>query len=97
MNHLAIAVAIIIVGTFGFLTAIIATLAQTLPQNNTDDTNRGRVFGSLQMIINFGAALPIFISGILTNTLSVSWSLLIIGLALLVYATTLSLRWRNYV
>lgn len=95
MDHSNIIKVVIIVGVFGVLNAIIATLAQTLLQYSTDDTNRGRVFGSLQMLINFGAALPIFISGILTDVLSVSWSLFIIGSALLVYSVILSLKWRS--
>lgn len=76
------AVIVITVCLFGVFTALVATLAQTLLQYNTDDTNRGRVFGSLQMLISFGAILPIFITGFLSDTLGAGWALLIIGATL---------------
>jgi len=95
INHLYVIIVVMIVGIFGLLNAIIATLSQTLLQYSTDDTNRGRIFGSLQMLINFGAALPIFISGILTDVLNVGWSILIIGSALFVYSLVVLSKWRG--
>ncbi len=96
VSHLGISIVATVVCLFGILNAMIATLAQTLLQYNTDDTNRGRVFGSLQMLINFGAALPIFIAGLLTDVLSVGWSLLIIGFVLFIYSASVASRWRSY-
>lgn len=86
---------IIIVGVFGAINAIIATLAQTLLQYNTDDSNRGRVFGSLQMLINFGAILPIFLSGLLSDVLSAGWALVVIGCLVATYGFLILLKFTN--
>ena len=70
---------------FGAANAIIATLAQTMLQETTDDANRGKVFGSLQTLINVGATIPIFTTGLLVSILSVSKVLDILGGLLIIY------------
>ena len=70
----------------GALNSIISAAAQTLLQETTDDHERGKVFSSLQMLINIATTLPVFVTGLLADLLSVTKVLVIIGVLLLVYA-----------
>lgn len=70
----------------GSVNSMINAVAQTLLQETTDDHNRGRVFGSLQMLINVATTLPVFAAGLLADVLSVTKVITGIGLALTIYA-----------
>ncbi|HSX41405.1 MAG TPA: MFS transporter [Candidatus Saccharimonadales bacterium] len=69
----------------GVMNAMISSLAQTLLQETTTDENRGKVFGSLQMMINLASTLPIIFTGILADLLSVTKVIVLIGVLLGAY------------
>lgn len=54
--------------TLGVLDAIMLVSAQTLLQYASTDRLRGQIFGTLNMMINIAALLPVFIAGILADT-----------------------------
>lgn len=70
----------------GAMNSIINTVAQTLLQETTDDHNRGKVFSSLQMLINISTTVPVFITGLLADLFSVTKVTIVIGVLLLAYA-----------
>lgn len=54
--------------TLGILDAIILVSAQTLLQYASTDRLRGQIFGTLNMMINIAALLPVFAAGLLADT-----------------------------
>jgi len=70
----------------GFMNAIVSISAQTLLQEHTDESSRGKVFGALGMMTNIASTLPIFFAGILADITSVQTVVSAIGLMLLVFA-----------
>lgn len=79
----------------GIMNAMISALAQTLLQETTTDENRGKVFGSLQMMINIASTLPVIFTGILADLISVTKVIMIIGLALGLYGLYSLRQYRN--
>ncbi|MEI7818955.1 MAG: MFS transporter [bacterium] len=53
--------------TLGFLDAVILVAAQTLLQLASTDRLRGQIFGTLNMMINIAALLPVFLAGLLAD------------------------------
>jgi len=53
--------------TLGFLDAAILVAAQTLLQLASTDRLRGQIFGTLNMMINIAALLPVFLAGLLAD------------------------------
>jgi MFS family permease len=88
----------LIVGTLmlmlGLLNALISATAQTMLQESTTDDNRGKVFASLNMMINLAATAPILVAGLLSAVLSVTKVIALLGAALTVYALWVSWHYR---
>jgi MFS family permease len=80
----------------GLINAMISAAAQTMLQENTTDANRGKVFASLNMMINLAATFPILITGLLASILSVTKVITLIGLGLTTYAILMALRYRPH-
>lgn len=76
----------VLVFALGMLNAIISATAQTLLQEKSSDEVRGKIFGSLNMMINIASTVPIFVAGILADLLSVTEVITLIGAAVVVYA-----------
>jgi MFS family permease len=76
----------------GILIAMISTAAQTLLQESTSDHQRGRVFAALNMMVNIAATVPIFITGLLADLLSVTKVTVLIGVLVIVYSLITSWR-----
>ena len=70
----------------GLINAMISATAQTLLQETTSDSDRGKVFASLNMMINIAATAPILITGLLASLLSVTKVVTLIGVLLTIYA-----------
>lgn len=80
----------------GAMNSIISAVAQTLLQETTDDSNRGKVFSSLQMLTNIATTVPVFAIGILADLLSVTKVVTIVGSLLFLYALFVVLQsWRQ--
>jgi MFS family permease len=75
-----------LVFTLGMLNAIISATAQTLLQEKSSDEIRGKIFGSLNMMINIASTVPIFVAGILADLISVTKVITLIGAAVAIYA-----------
>lgn len=78
---------IIMVGLFliGFSAAIISVTAQTLLQTNSDDEERGKIFGTLNMMMNIAASIPVLLAGIVADVLSPLSVLAISGVLIGIY------------
>lgn len=81
----------------GVINALVSASAQTLLQETTDDANRGKVFGSLNLMVNVAATAPIFIAGILADTISVTKVVTLMGGLLLAYAIWMTWHYRRSV
>ncbi len=79
----------------GAMNSIITTVGQTLLQESTDDHERGKVFSSLQMLINIASTFPVIFSGILADLLNVTTVIGVIGVLLVVYASIIIWRGRG--
>jgi len=83
----------LLVGVFliGFIAAIIMIAANTLCQEITPDNFRGRVFASLEIIINSSFLLFVWMAGVLGTHYPLSLIFYGIGVALLIYAGGITL------
>ena len=81
----------------GMLNALISAAAQTMLQESTDDENRGKVFASLNMMVNLAATTPILLTGLLADLLSVTKVITILGVLATVYALLITWRYRRSV
>ena len=72
----------------GFMNAVVSVAAQTILQENTTESSRGKVFGALGMMINIAATLPIFFAGILADLFGVAGVISSLGLGGLIFAVT---------
>ena len=70
----------------GFTNALVSVAAQTVLQENTTDSTRGKVFGALGMMINIAATLPILFAGILADLFGVPAVISFIAVSLLLFA-----------
>ena len=70
----------------GFMNAVVSVAAQTILQEHTSESSRGKVFGALGMMINIAATLPILFAGILADLTSVQAVVTALGLFLLGFA-----------
>ena len=77
----------------GVVNSMVSASAQTLVQETTSDEDRGKVFGSLNMIVNIAATIPVFVVGLLADLISVTKVLVVLGVLLLVYAILLFWRY----
>ena len=69
----------------GFSAAIISVTAQTLLQTNSSDEERGKIFGTLNMMMNIAASIPVLLAGIIADILSPLTVLAISGLFIGIY------------
>ena len=69
----------------GFANAMIGVSAQTLLQIHSTDDERGKIFGTLNMMMNLAATLPVLLAGITADLISPSSVLLIAGAMVAVY------------
>jgi MFS family permease len=76
----------ILVFTLGMLNAIISSTAQTVLQENSEEETRGKVFGSLNMFINLAGTLPILVAGVMSDLISVTAVVAMLGLAVVGFA-----------
>jgi len=81
----------------GLINALISATAQTLLQESTGDDNRGKVFASLNMMINLASTVPILLSGVLADLLSVTKVTIILGLLLGAYAIYMLRHYRTVI
>jgi len=70
----------------GFIAAMIMIAANTLTQELTPDRLRGRVFSSLEIIINFSFLVFVWLAGILGSKYPLSSIFYGIGIFLLIYS-----------
>lgn len=77
----------------GMINSMVSAAAQTLIQETTDDSDRGKVFGSLNLVVNIAATVPVFITGLLADLISVTKAVVLIGAVLLAYSIVLF--WRH--
>ncbi len=84
-----------LVFTLGMLNAIISTTAQTVLQENSHEDVRGKVFGALNMFINLAGTLPILLTGILADLLSVTAVITIMGVSVVIFAVVQLLQMRS--
>ena len=76
----------------GFTNALVSVAAQTVLQESTTDSTRGKVFGALGMMINIAATLPILFAGILADLFGVPAVISAIAMGLLVFSAYQYLR-----
>jgi MFS family permease len=76
----------------GMINAMISAAAQTLLQESTSDGDRGKVFASLNMMINLAATAPILFAGIFADLFKVTRVITAIGILLGIYAVSM-IRW----
>lgn len=74
-----------IVFMLGFVNALVSVSAQTILQLNTTDKIRGKVFGSLNMMVNIAAVLPVLLAGVTADLVSPTTVLLLAGGIILAY------------
>ena len=96
-HHVAVSITVafavaLLVLMLGMTNGLVSIAAQTLLQEHTTDASRGKVFGALNMMVNIAATLPIFFAGILADVFGVTRVILVIGLALLIFALAQA-RW----
>ena len=72
----------------GFMNAVVSVAAQTVLQEHTDESSRGKVFGALGMMVNIASTLPIFFAGILADLTNVQSVITALGILLLIFATS---------
>jgi MFS family permease len=84
-HHIGLLVAPLVF-ILGFMNAVVSVAAQTVLQEHTDESSRGKVFGALGMMVNIAATLPIFFAGILADLTNVQSVITALGLLLLVFA-----------
>ncbi|GAC1371188.1 MAG: MFS transporter [Candidatus Saccharimonadales bacterium] len=70
----------------GYMNALVSVAAQTVLQENTTDSTRGKVFGALGMMINIAATLPVLFAGILADLFGVPVVISVIALGLLLFS-----------
>ncbi len=69
----------------GFANALTVTPSQTLIHENTPHHFRGRIFGSLNMLNNLVAFIPVILAGFLADLFSVATVFVIIGILLIAF------------
>ena len=79
---------IVAVAVFGLgvVNAMFSVAAQTILQENTSESSRGKVFGALGMLINVAATLPVLLVGVLADLTSPTRVLMVIGSMLFAFA-----------
>ena len=89
------AMSIIMTFTLGVFNAMILVSAQTLLQYASTDRLRGQVFGTLNMMINIAALVPVFAAGLLADTFNALAVIAGVGAMLFIVGAFLVLRFRG--
>ena len=63
----------------GFANALVSVSAQTLLQEHSTDEERGKIFGTLNMMMNLAASLPVLLAGITADLISPASVMVISG------------------
>jgi MFS family permease len=92
LAELAVAALVLVLG---FVNALVSVASQTILQENTSDTTRGKVFGALGMMVNIAATLPILFAATLADLTSVNTVIGILGCLLLTFAGFQYIRLRQ--
>lgn len=79
----------------GLFNALILVSAQTLLQYASTDRLRGQIFGTLNMMINIAALIPIFVAGLLADTFDAHTVVAGIGVVLALLGVVLIQRFRG--
>jgi len=64
------AIVITLAFILGFANALVSVSAQTLLQEHSTDEDRGKIFGTLNMMMNLAASLPVLLAGITADLIS---------------------------
>lgn len=78
-------VVVLVSFTLGFSNALVSVSAQTLLQMHSADEERGKIFGTLNMMMNLGAMLPVLLAGVTADLISPTWVLFIAGVLIAAY------------
>lgn len=78
-------VVVLVSFTLGFSNALVSVSAQTLLQMHSRDEERGKIFGTLNMMMNLGAMLPVLLAGVTADLISPTWVLFIAGILIAIY------------
>lgn len=70
----------------GFMNAVVSVASQTVLQEHTSESSRGKVFGALGMMVNIAATLPVLFAGILADLTSVQMVITVLGALLLTFS-----------
>jgi MFS family permease len=77
----------LLVLSLGLANAVLSTTSQTILQENTADSDRGKVFGSLNMFMNIASTLPVLVAATLADAYGVPAILVTLGVALTLLAS----------
>lgn len=79
-------IAVVILFLLGFLNSVITVYANTILQNNTDFSNRSRIYGIMISLGGLMLILPVLTAGILSDLFGVVKVLLAMGTGVVVYS-----------
>jgi MFS family permease len=63
----------------GLANALVSVSAQTLLQEHSTDEERGKIFGTLNMMMNLAASLPVLLAGVTADLISPASVMVIAG------------------
>lgn len=87
LNHLPLYSLIVASVAFilGYANGLVSVSAQTLLQLNSTDEARGKIFGTLNMMMNIAAIVPVFLAGVSADLISPLIVLTVAGVLIAVY------------
>jgi MFS family permease len=69
----------------GFANALVSVSAQTLLQEHSSDEERGKIFGTLNMMMNLAASLPVLLAGVTADLISPASVMVISGVLIAIF------------
>lgn len=82
--------------TLGLSNALVGVSAQTLLQEHSTDEERGKIFGTLNMMMNLAAAVPVLLAGITADLISPESVMTISGVIIALYGVYQFLTLRKH-
>jgi MFS family permease len=76
---------VVIAFILGFANALVSVSAQTLLQEHSTDEERGKIFGTLNMMMNLAASLPVLLAGITADLISPASVMSISGVLIAIF------------
>lgn len=70
----------------GLTNSIVSVVGQTTLQKSTNDQDRGKVFGALNMMLNIALTIPVFFAAIAADLLSVTKVISLVGILVVIIA-----------